>query len=233
MLRKVFSFGGALLLTGALALAAPAAGWAQHGGHSSGGHSSGGHYSGGGGHYYGGGGHYYGGGHYGGGHYYGGHYYGAPFWGFGLGYPFFGGYGLGYPYYGGYGYYSSAYPYSNSYYYDPSPVVPYDGGTLGTVAPPADAYPMINPSAADPYAHVTVRVPADAQVWVQNALMNSNGPVREFESPALQPGTQYTYTITARWQENGHDVTRTRKIDVSAGSHAELSFFGGTAALNQ
>src|SRR5262249_9397024 len=56
MVRKVFSFGGVLLLVGVALLMTPGVSLAQRGGHGGGGHYGGGHYGGG----------HYGGGHYGG-----------------------------------------------------------------------------------------------------------------------------------------------------------------------
>src|SRR5207249_11527240 len=52
MFRKVFSFGGTLLLTGVAILVTPGISLAQRGGHGGGGHGGGGH--GGGGHFGGG-----------------------------------------------------------------------------------------------------------------------------------------------------------------------------------
>jgi uncharacterized protein (TIGR03000 family) len=217
MFRKVFSFGVTLLLTGAVALATPGLGLAQRGG---GGHGGGGH---------GGGGHIAGGGHYGGG--FGGARYGGYRGGFYPGGGRYGGYGYGYPYYGSYGYY----PYS----YDTAPYAwssPTDdsgySGSYGSVtadgtpsaAPPVSNYQTFYPPVTDTLAHLTVKLPADAQVWVQNTLMTSTGPVRQFISPPLTAGRPFTYEVRAAWNENGHEVTQTQQVGVTAGAYVEVDF---------
>src|SRR5205807_4910828 len=97
-------------------------------------------------------------------------------------------YGLwGYPYYSyGYADYPS-YGYSDSYYdptYYASPPAPGIASEYGSYAPPA---------AVDNTASLTVREPSDAQLWFQGTPTNQGGAVREFESPQLPPGREYTY----------------------------------------
>jgi uncharacterized protein (TIGR03000 family) len=210
MFRKAFSFGVTLLLTGAVALATPGLGLAQRGG----GHGGGGH----------GGGHFASGGHYGGG--FGGARYGGYRGGFYPGGGRYGSYGYGY----GYGY-----PYS----YDTAPYAwssPTDdsgySGSYGSVtadgtpsaAPPVSNYQTFYPPVTDTLAHLTLKLPADAQVWVQNTLMTSTGPVRQFNSPPLTAGRPYTYEVRAAWNENGHEVTQTQQVGVTAGAYVEVDF---------
>jgi uncharacterized protein (TIGR03000 family) len=106
-------------------------------------------------------------------------------------------YGEGTPYYSG-GY--------------PSPTAPTLGPQSGS------------PPAADNSAHVTLSVPAGARVSFGGTPTTSTGPVREYISPALTPGKQYTYEIQARWSDNGQDVTQTQQVGVSAGAHVNVTF---------
>ena len=46
-------------------------------------------------------------------------------------------------------------------------------------------------------AHVTVRAPANATVWIGGWQTPNTGSVREFDSPPLTPGKQYTYEVRA------------------------------------
>jgi uncharacterized protein (TIGR03000 family) len=164
------------------------------GGHGGGGHGGGGH--GGGGH--GGGGH--GGGGHGGGHYGGGHY----------GRGFYGGYygwGWGYPgYYGGYsrdGYYGGYYDdvYSGpSYYRDNAP-----------------AFTGQN-------ALIDVRLPADATLTVDGKATRQTGNFRGFETDAIAADQTLTRTFVATWQENSHEVKRTRTVKVRAGQRVLVDF---------
>src|SRR5207253_9846272 len=56
-------------------------------------------------------------------------------------------------------------------------------------------------------ARVTVLLPAaNAQVWVQGQPMVSAGATREFVSPALTPGENYTYEIRAIWNQGGQQM---------------------------
>ena len=148
------------------------------------------------------------------------------------------GYYYGYsPSYGDYPSYGYDQPYSSYQSYDLGDGSDPDLGSLdssGGVAPSySSGYQGLGPSAtlslatasaqADPTAHVTVRGPANAEVWIQNSRTTSTGPVREFQSPPLTPG-RYTYEIRARWTENGRDITQTQKVAVAPGAHMTVDF---------
>jgi uncharacterized protein (TIGR03000 family) len=156
----------------------------------------------------GGGGRGYGGGSYGG-RGYGGYGYG------GRGY--YGGYGYGGYGYGGYGY--SPYYYSDSNYAEPN----YDGGYRSYYPSSSVIADEARPR-NDMSAHVTVRVPANAEVWFNGRRMNASGAVREFETPALTGGGRFTYEARARWTENGREMSQTQEIIVSRGAHVNVSF---------
>lgn len=234
MFRKMVLYGGMLFLAGAVALATPGSGWARGGG--GGGHGGGGHF--GGGHFGGGG---FGGGHFGGGHFGGPHFVGSD-GGFrhgGYGYHHY------YPYYGGYGY--GYYPYYDSYpsygydsYPDYGSGVAADSGydDYASVTPPAAGYQSYYPAMTataqpDRIAHVTLDVPADAKVWIEDKPTTSTGAVRRYDSPPLTPDSQYTYHVRARWNENGHEVTQTQDVGVTAGAHVSVSFPAAPKAAEQ
>jgi len=223
MLRKMVSYGGTLLLAGAVMLTTPAFGWAQRGGgHGGGGHGGGGHVGGG----------HFGGTHFGGTHFGGTHFGGTQFGGTHIG-GFRGGlHRSGYrSYYGGYYYpYYDTYPYaastpaydmgySSSY---PEDTRSYDDDYAG-VTPPPISYANADVAPAST-ALITVKVPAGAEVWFDGTKMKTTGLVREYESPALTPDSQYTYEIQARWNENGHEMRQTQQINIAAGSHVNVSF---------
>jgi uncharacterized protein (TIGR03000 family) len=65
---------------------------------------------------------------------------------------------------------------------------------------------VIEPDAA---AHVTVRVPSDAELWFGGTKLASDGTVRVFNSPALKPGKLYDYEVKVSWRQDGRPVTRT------------------------
>jgi uncharacterized protein (TIGR03000 family) len=250
MFRKVFVYGGSLLVASALVFLMPAASQAApgHGGgfHGGGAHVGGFHAGGFHGAGYAGQGFHTGAFHAGG---YGRGFYNRGYYG---GYsPYYGGlYGYGglYPYsygglspynYGGYSYYGGYTPSYSTYYpsysgYYPltfgTSSLPYDTGSSpdyslnlgsGSGYQPAAS---IAPARADTTARVTVRVPADAQVLFNDVLMTSTGAVREFSSPRLTPGQKYHYDVQAKWNENGREVTQTRQVAVSPGANVSVDF---------
>jgi len=216
MFSKVLTFGGTLLLAGAVFVSTPAAGQAAGpGGHFGGGHFGGGHFGG-----------YHGGFHSG---YSGGysHYGSHPYYGYhpnpGSYYPYAG----YYPYYGG-GYFPNPIYNSGSSDIDPSypPYPKSEAGSSDEVPLPTDpgGASSYSPEPPDNTAKLKVKVPADAEVWFDGTKTTSTGPVREFQSPALAPGQKYSYQVRARWQENGHEVTQTQNVDVKAGADIDVGF---------
>lgn len=157
-----------------------------------------------------------------GGNFHGGNFHGGNFYGgrFNDG-RFFGGggFGLGYGYWPGY----SVYDYAPSYYggyYDtyPGSANYYYGGPADDLMPYASG---VGPTAPiqDDTAHIRVTVPENAKVWFDGSATNQEGAVRDFVSPPLRPGHEYTYDIKATWlNKDGKEVTRTRQIDVRSGS---------------
>jgi uncharacterized protein (TIGR03000 family) len=153
-------------------------------------------------------------------------YYGHSYYPWGLGF------GLGYyPSYL-YGGYSPSFSYgvvTTPYvpgYVAPGPGVtaeadypPSSGGASGGI--PADAETA--PAAAT--ARVTVVVPdANAQVWFNGVLTRPTGTRREFVSPPLAPGRDYTYEVRARWSEGGRRFDQTKTVLVRAGEHVLVNF---------
>jgi uncharacterized protein (TIGR03000 family) len=223
MLRNMYRYGGLLLLAGAAILATPGSGSAQRGG----GHGGGGHV----------GGARIGGGHFGGAHS------GGRVGGF-----YHGGYRSGFYHrrYGSYPYYNNYLLYGGGYsgeddYTDDAPFVlentTTDSGYRGVsseeyqaYAQPYTAYYPSTPPPADNTVHVSVNVPADAVVWFDRTRMTSTGSAREYQSPALTPGKRYTYEVRARWNDNGHEVTQTQKVAVTAGARVNVTFPSPTEA---
>jgi uncharacterized protein (TIGR03000 family) len=240
MLRKAISLGAVLLLAGAVVLVTPNLGQAQRGGHG-GGHGGGMHF--GGAH----GGFHSGGAHFGGAHFHGFHsgfHNGAHFHnGFHNGfhphtrffysYPYYSYPYYSYPYYGNYGYYPYSYNYapyyygtdsddSSGYYSDDSS----NGSTLA--APPA------SDNQSSTVAHLTVKVPADAQVWFDDKPTTTTGSVRHYTTPSLEPGHRYSYEIRARWKDHGQEVTQSQRIRFTAGANVEADFpMASTATPNR
>ncbi|HEY1379968.1 MAG TPA: TIGR03000 domain-containing protein [Gemmataceae bacterium] len=74
-------------------------------------------------------------------------------------------------------------------------------------------------------ARLTVKVPQNAQLWVENQQMpQQGGQERVMNSPPLQPGQTYHYTIKAQWDDNGHQTTQERMVNVQAGANVTVDF---------
>jgi uncharacterized protein (TIGR03000 family) len=232
MFHKMLSLTSTLLLAGAAVFLMPDVSQAQHGGGGHGG-GGGGHGGGGGGHFGGGGARIGGGGgHFGGGGArfgggvgrFNGAHYGRSYYGYGRHRSYYGGYGY-YPYYGGYypyDYDSSGSAYDSGYtgsYGDAPPDTGYDAN----YAPWAGDTSSTAPAQPDTVAHLTVKAPADAQIWFNDKPAATTGTVRQFNSPPLAAG-KYTYDVRARWTKNGREVTETREVEVTPGSSVEVDF---------
>jgi uncharacterized protein (TIGR03000 family) len=220
---KLFSFGGPLLLAGALTLATSDSAFAQHrgGGHGGGFHAGGfhGHASRG----------FQGGGFHGGYHHeylhhgYGSHHHYYPhhgYWGHHHYYPYYRWYGsYYYPYYGYYPSYYDNYPYDwSTPAYDSG--YPNYSGSLTPSYSDGDSPPL----QPDNTAHITISTPPGATIWFDDHNTAATGSVREFHSPPLTPGNQYAYEVRARWYENGQEVTQTQRVPVTAGAHVRVTF---------
>jgi uncharacterized protein (TIGR03000 family) len=237
----MLSCGGLLLLAGAVIVATPDSGQARGGGRGGGVRFGGARFGGarfGAGRF---GGYRHGG--YRGGYGYGRHGYAGyrhVYPRAGYAYPAYGLYGGSIYDYGGYPYYdSNPYAYAADPYagYDPA----YDGWAYGPYygQAPADAngYAFGGPSALgynapyattakapDDIAHITVVVPEGARLWFNGTEVRATGRVRRFHTTPLTRGDRYGYDVRARWNEDGMEVTQTRHIDVTAGTHVTLTF---------
>jgi uncharacterized protein (TIGR03000 family) len=120
-----------------------------------------------------------------------------------------------------YGYYSSpnVQYVTPSYYYTPST-------TFVTPTPPPP--PVVSQAAftqPDDRAHIEVRVPAtDAEIIFDGDRTQQQGMDRQFVSPPLTPGKSFSYSIEARWTENGRTMTQKRSVTVGAGQNAMVDF---------
>jgi uncharacterized protein (TIGR03000 family) len=137
--------------------------------------------------------------------------------------------GLGNGYYGGSyggGYYSPSY-YSQPYYSE-SPNYYSDAVQVPSTDVRQSFY--AEPASQQQTARVMVRVPsADTRVWFDNTPTSQQGMERTFNSPALDPGSSYVYTVKARWTENGQTRDREQRVSVQAGQTATVDFRGNSS----
>jgi uncharacterized protein (TIGR03000 family) len=92
---------------------------------------------------------------------------------------------------------------------------------VGIDAAPAPKKEMPKPksgeSASVAPATITVSLPAEAKLFVDDTLTSSTSGVRTFESPALAIGAEYNYTLKAEIVREGKTVTATKQVAVRAG----------------
>jgi uncharacterized protein (TIGR03000 family) len=131
------------------------------------------------------------------------------------------------PYYayrlGSYGYFLPSY---GGLRYTPYPVVIVASRPSYSYSLPivGDPEPETTPP-ADNAVHLQLTVPENSEVIFGGAKTTQTGPVREYVSPPLTPGTPYTYRITVRYTgADGKVVTDTRALRVQANDWFSVDF---------
>jgi uncharacterized protein (TIGR03000 family) len=91
-------------------------------------------------------------------------------------------------------------------------------------APAAMATPA--PAGGDDTAKITVILPVEAELYFDGHETAEMGPEREFVTPPLNKGRNYSYSIRAVWTEDGRPVERVRKVSFQAGAQVRVNFTG-------
>lgn len=73
-------------------------------------------------------------------------------------------------------------------------------------------------------ASLTVLLPSNAQLWVDNVKCPLISGKRSFKTPALNPGTEYFYTLHMEVDRDGKSVTENRRVFVAAGRSVTIDF---------
>jgi uncharacterized protein (TIGR03000 family) len=177
----------------------------------------------------------------------GGVYINTPYFSYGYG-PYYGGWYAGY-YYPSYSWwYTAPYSYGWTYYY-PSTLYPY-GYTYGPTysgsytyssgyesspnrmryadytRAQGDQFTGAYPGTNQVLLHVSLPDP-NAQVWIDDHATQQRGRERDYLSPSLDPNRSYSYTVRARWTENGQEVTREKTVTFQPGRTVTVNFTTG------
>jgi uncharacterized protein (TIGR03000 family) len=67
-------------------------------------------------------------------------------------------------------------------------------------------------------------VPADAKLTVDGIECPLTSETRTFDTPTLQPGQQFYYTVKAEVVRDGKPVTESRRIVFEAGNKIDIEF---------
>jgi uncharacterized protein (TIGR03000 family) len=79
-------------------------------------------------------------------------------------------------------------------------------------------------------AHVTVKLPEDARLYVGGVLSPlPQGEVRSFATPVLKPERRYSYTIKAEVVRDGRPVVVSREVAIEAGQAVTVDLTDMTA----
>ncbi len=73
-------------------------------------------------------------------------------------------------------------------------------------------------------ARLTVKLPADARLWVDQVECPLTSAERSFSTPALQPGQSYFYTLRIQVQRQGAPTTDSQRVTVTAGQNVTVTF---------
>ena len=84
--------------------------------------------------------------------------------------------------------------------------------------------PMSQAQPVDSKARVTVRLPEDARLFVDDVLCPLTSGERTFTTPPLEAGRAYYYTLKAEVVRDGRTQRTSRRIDVEAGKELTVEF---------
>jgi uncharacterized protein (TIGR03000 family) len=83
---------------------------------------------------------------------------------------------------------------------------------------------VTRPAEGDSAVRLELAVPNTAEVWVEGVLTKQTGRERQFVSPPLEPGVEYTYNVRARWSQDRRSIDRTHLVPVRAGDVVRVDF---------
>jgi uncharacterized protein (TIGR03000 family) len=127
------------------------------------------------------------------------------------------------PFYG-----APGYPFPGSPYVQRQRIDDFDTSAVNTALARQSNYPPPENTSAKSSntgpAHLDVRVPADAELWVDGKKTTQTGTARTFSTPDLKPGQDYAYEMRADWQDRDRKITQTRRVTFHAGENVKVDF---------
>jgi uncharacterized protein (TIGR03000 family) len=73
-------------------------------------------------------------------------------------------------------------------------------------------------------ARVRVKLPADADLYVDGVRVPQTSAVRSFQTPKLDPGRSYFYTLKVDVVRDGQTLSASKRVSVEAGREATVEF---------
>jgi uncharacterized protein (TIGR03000 family) len=123
-----------------------------------------------------------------------------------------------------------------TYFYDMKATAKKDGKELSTSKKVAvragekitvdlrDLKPWKAPNPDKEEASLSVKLPAEAKLYVDGVLCPLTSAERVFETPPLAKGKQFTYTLKAELVREGKTLTETKRVPVEAGKRVSVEF---------
>jgi len=96
-------------------------------------------------------------------------------------------------------------------------------GIKGT-AIAGDKMKKADDQAAPVTAHLVVKLPEDARLFVDDTPCTLSSSTRAFDTPELKPGQKYFYTLRAEVTRDGRKVTESKRVTFGAGEEAVVEF---------
>jgi len=78
-------------------------------------------------------------------------------------------------------------------------------------------------------SRVTVSLPNDARLWIENVECPLTSTVRSFDTPVLDPNQRYFYNVTMQIVRNGETLRETQRVMVVPGQAVNVEFNGANA----
>jgi uncharacterized protein (TIGR03000 family) len=82
----------------------------------------------------------------------------------------------------------------------------------------------LQPESGAAVARVSVRLPADARLFVDGVACPLTSSKREFDTPTLEPGRKYSYTLEAQLVRDGQTLTEKKQVILQAGRKVTVNF---------
>jgi uncharacterized protein (TIGR03000 family) len=73
-------------------------------------------------------------------------------------------------------------------------------------------------------ARITVQLPADARLYVDNVFCPLTSSTRSFPTPPLEPGREFYYTLRAEVTRDGRTRVQSQRVIVGAGRQVSVEF---------
>jgi uncharacterized protein (TIGR03000 family) len=73
-------------------------------------------------------------------------------------------------------------------------------------------------------AFLIVKLPAEAELWINDAKTSQEGSYRRFQTPTLPAERELTYTLKVYWRIKDAQLTRSEKVQVHPGGKASVNF---------